>query len=161
MQRVARQAVYAERRAVLKREKIEKVRKRRFDKQQKVDRQRWRTAMGRLKRDAMVALRTDVELGDLAPRRDIGIEADKFLTMPDEFRSGPTAHPNVFRRLYDKRHQNATELFRSYKVDDRVIIIDGIGQGKVGYVKDVAWATQKVRLAATLEVCHTRLWGPS
>ena len=157
MQRVARQAVYAERRAVLKREKIEKSKKRRFDKEQKVSRQRWRTAVGRLKRDAMAALRTDVELGDLAPRRDIGMEADKFGTMPDAFRMGPVAHPNVFRRLYDKRHQNTTELFRSYKVDDKVIIVDGIGQGKVGYIKDVVWDTQKVRLAGVLEVCHPGL----
>jgi large subunit ribosomal protein L24 len=154
MQRVARQAVYTERRALLKREQIEKSKKNRFDKEQKVSRQRWRTAVGRLKRDAIASLKTDMELGDLAPRRDIGLEAEKFGTMPQELAMSPTAHPNVFQRLYDKRHQNATELFRSYKVDDRVIIVNGIGQGKIGFVKDVDWKAQKVRLSGQLEVCR-------
>jgi large subunit ribosomal protein L24 len=156
MQRVARQAVYAERRALQRREQIEKSNKRRFDKEQKVHRQRWRTAMGRLKRDAIAALKTDVELGELAPRRDIGLEAERFGVLPDDFRMGPIAHPNVFQRLYDKR-QTTTELFRSYKVDDKVIIVNGIGQGKVGFVKDVVWDAQKVRLSGMLEVCRPEL----
>lgn len=154
MQRVARQAVYAERRALLKREKIEKAKKRKYDKENKMYRMSWRTAVGRLKRDAMGSLKTDIELGELAPRRDIGLEAEKFATLPEILTYKPSAHHNVFERLYKKRHQSSTELFRSYKVDDKVIIVNGLGEGRTGFIEEVFWETQKVKLSGMFLVCY-------
>jgi 3-oxoacyl-ACP reductase-like protein len=138
----------------LRREKIEKAKKRKFDKESKVYRQRWRVAVGRLKREALGSIKADIELGELAPRRDIGLEAEKFATLPDIFTSKPSAHRNVFERLYKKR-QSSTELFRSYKVNDKVIIVNGIGKGRVGFIEEVHWETQKVKLSGMFLVC---LW---
>jgi large subunit ribosomal protein L24 len=135
MQKVIRRTVLAERQAARR----AKVRKSKYDSEKRLlDFQeailRRRSVIQTLK-DARIARREDWQLGQLAPRRDVGAQRDTYGTTDTRLLRGPELPKSEQMKFFP------------IAAGDRVVIMEGRDKGKIGRVR----STDKVRNELTVD----------
>lgn len=135
MQKVIRRTALAERQAARR----AKVRKSKYDSEKRLlDRQdailRRRSTLQTLK-DARIARREDWQLGQLAPRRDVGAQRDTYGTTDTRLLRGPELPKSEQTRFWP------------IVAGDRVVIVEGRDKGNIGRVR----STDQVRNELTVE----------
>ncbi|QDS76280.1 hypothetical protein FKW77_001812 [Venturia effusa] len=91
-------------------------------------------------KDAKLARLEDIQLGPLAPKRDVGELKDSFGTVPSNL-----LHPPPISAMDRAKEEAAVGQYR-FCVHDRVVVIRGKETGKIGTVTDVNNETMQLSI---------------
>lgn len=137
MQKVIRRSLLAERQAqrriIRRRETVDR-QTRKTNREQNLYQ---RSQDTKLIRDAKLYRREDWELGPLAPRRDVGDNADKYGTLGQ----GALRGPLLEKAAREKARECIGGRYMNIVQGDRVVLLDGRDKGKIG--KIIAVDTQR------------------
>jgi hypothetical protein len=100
-----------------------------------------------MEKDAMKASREDWELGPLAPKRDVGDLKDKYGSVAPDAISPPELSPADIDM--EKKRIGSNRYF----IHDRVVVLTGRDQGKIGEVTNVDMENLTVTVRGLGAVC--------
>lgn len=110
----------------------------------------WNAENLRRIKESKVARREDWELGELAPKRNVGSQAEAYGSIGAEYSQEPVARRKEVLEILDlwggKKHLNITE-------GDRVVVISGPDKGKIGKVNKVDKQRAEVECDGLNMVC--------
>lgn len=107
-------------------------------------------AVRKVHKDAKLARIEDIQLGPLAPKRDIGDLKDSFGTV-----ANTVLHPPAVGKM-DRAKEEAAVGQNRFCVHDRVVVIRGKEAGKIGTVTEVHDDSMQLSIRGFSGVC--RVW---
>lgn len=150
MQKVIRRTLLAEKQAA--RQLARRQRRNELDEfYQRRDRtQQWGAENLRRIKENREVRREDWELGELAPKRNVGSQAETYGSIGAQFSQEPVARRKEILEILDiwggKKHLNIT-------AGDRVVVISGPDKGKIGKVNRVDKQRAEVECDGLNMVC--------
>jgi ribosomal protein L24 len=116
---------------------------------------------GLIVKSARVHRHEDWQMGPLAPKRDIGLEAGvQFASVPGAFIEPPAMTEKAKwvkknRKAEEKQGLKNGDLVRKYELYDRVVVIKGREKGKIGTVKKISEDSGMIWVREVNTVSHT------